>query len=791
MKTNCSAPTQLAFVKTACGLFLALLLMALPLAASSQTIRDIATDATDPFNLADTEPSIAVDPSNPLRIAIVSFSEPWGPGSGAPVWMSTDGGLTWGKVSIIPQPGAGLGGPGDQKLAFDAAGRLLIAELGIAGSPLDFIYRQTGAPGTPLTAGASYGDDQPHLDVDKTPGSPCFNRVYSPWLNTFASPNRSNVEVSPDFGATVTAVIVGSPAFNNRTTRVGVATTGQAYIIYKTREGGAGGGFENAHFRVMRTDDCGANWTALGPTGVSVHGAAAVQTWFTTSWGNPAKGKVARARSSDGWVAVDPSDGDVYAAFTNRDGSGFGQIFVARSTDQGATWATHRVTDGTHHSAYPEVAVAGNGTVGVLYIDFDDSGPSTIFRHRFARSFDNGVTWTDKNLQSMDPGPLSNASSGFLWGDYEGLTAAGNTFFGVFTGASIGRTTPQLDPIFFSATAVPPAHIQVPTNVVFGDVCTGGIGRATLNVCSTGSPSLSVNAIISSNPQFAVSTPSGGFPVVISPGACFPFEVTFTPSGSGPQTAVLTIASDDAATPSLAVQASAQGGAGALGLSANLRYVPTVIQSIGACHAPLPLVVSNTGTCNLTITNMAIGGSHPGDFAFAGLPAFPITLEAGHIAGAGNLNVVFAPTALARERTANIAVTFVSNPTTGTTSTQTRELCGEGVHTGARVLVTRGGVPVPQVHEIELKRLWGLFGLTREVDEVKNVALQTVAASPGSACGPLQFHHEYGAGANATQLRPGVYQLKVEVKIAGKEERKTVWFSVDTCGFNGTLVVDF
>jgi hypothetical protein len=45
--------------------------------------------------------------------------------------------------------------------------------------------------------------------------------------------------------------------------------------------------------------------------------------------------------------------------------------------------------------------------------------------------------------------------------------------------------------------------------------------------------------------------------------------------------------------------------------------------------------------------------------------------------------------------------------------------------------------------------------------------------------------------SNSTQLVPGVYELKVEVKIAGKEVRKKVWFNVDTCGFNGTIVVDF
>jgi photosystem II stability/assembly factor-like uncharacterized protein len=65
---------------------------------------DIATDATDPFNLEDTEPSIAVNPQNPLEIAVVSFSEGWGPGEPGPVWKSSDGGATWRKVFQLPQP---------------------------------------------------------------------------------------------------------------------------------------------------------------------------------------------------------------------------------------------------------------------------------------------------------------------------------------------------------------------------------------------------------------------------------------------------------------------------------------------------------------------------------------------------------------------------------------------------------------------------------------------------------------------------------------------------------------
>jgi CARDB protein len=465
-------------------------------AALGASLVDIANDASDPFNLGDTEPSIAVNPTDPNKIAVVSFSENWGPDRMAPVWKSDDGGATWRKVFQIPQPAPGLGGPGDQKIAFDAAGRLYVVELG--SGPRDFVYRQTGAPDAPLTPGVAFGDDQPHLDVDKSAGGGCLNRLYSPWLNFTPANPRSMVSESINFGVTMTDHAVGDPNFANRTTRIALASDGKAYVVYKTREGSApfslpgsmSSDFENAHFRVVRTDNCGATWSALGATGVSVHGATAVQTLFTDKFGNSTKGKVGRARSSDAWIAVDPGSGEVYVAFVRRDSSNFSQIYVARSSDQGVSWTTNRVTDGTHHAGYPNIAVNDTGSVGVLYIDFDDSGEKTIFRHRFASSVDDGATWSDEILQSMDPGPLFNAGTGFLWGDYEGLTAAGNSFYGVFTGQSIGRARLQLDPIFFKVDVARPPLLDYAVKFVCGKpntpVAAPGIYFTAINVHNPG-----------------------------------------------------------------------------------------------------------------------------------------------------------------------------------------------------------------------------------------------------------------------------------------------------------------
>src|SRR2546421_7969617 len=138
-------------------LAIAIIAITPPSFISAQTIKDIATNATDPSNLPDTEPSIAVDPTNPMRIAIVTFAENWGGSVKAPVWISTDGGSTWSKSFIVGTPSSGAGGSNDQKIVFDSLGRLLVGELDFAIN--DFIFRQAGAPGTTLTLGTAIGHD--------------------------------------------------------------------------------------------------------------------------------------------------------------------------------------------------------------------------------------------------------------------------------------------------------------------------------------------------------------------------------------------------------------------------------------------------------------------------------------------------------------------------------------------------------------------------------------------------------------------------------------------------------
>src|SRR5215831_6033631 len=53
-------------------------------------------------NHQDSEPTIAVNPQNPLQIAASAFTPDPSHGPRAPIYLSTDGGNTWTLNSIVP-----------------------------------------------------------------------------------------------------------------------------------------------------------------------------------------------------------------------------------------------------------------------------------------------------------------------------------------------------------------------------------------------------------------------------------------------------------------------------------------------------------------------------------------------------------------------------------------------------------------------------------------------------------------------------------------------------------------
>jgi hypothetical protein len=170
-------------------------------------------------------------------------------------------------------------------------------------------------------------------------------------------------------------------------------------------------------------------------------------------------------------------------------------------------------------------------------------------------------------------------------------------------------------------------EIQVPSPPDFAASCAGDTTRAPVLICNTSAGNLIVNSITSSNPQFTVSAPSGGFPITISHDFCFPVQVAFTPTSAGAATTNLVISSNDPTFPSITVAANAN-----VGRPTAVTMIADTGNAGDICAAPnafkdLDLTINNSGTCPLLVTG--ITSSSPGDFEAPQVLVFPIKVAPG------------------------------------------------------------------------------------------------------------------------------------------------------------------
>ncbi len=451
--------------------------------------------ASDTFG--DQETSIAVDPSNPNHITITAFSGGWG--SSAPIWTSTDGGLTWAKsftVSVPPnQPDAG-GCPCDQTLDYGHGSAILYGTfLGVGNSDEPTWSGDTSNPTSLaswqwLTSGGTAQDtshttfsDQPWLMVNRDPDLATQDDVYVGYTDYAAGPPANHVAVSlsahpPSFAANQD-VVVGTSA------GTGFLASGAIRIATDPNNGAVYAGWEDnvsldlatcaksVDFRLSRSTDHGQTWSLDGSgSGILVATHESDEGWSddpnqpaTSCHANVEKfGTVNALLGGSEAVAVDPGIGDVYYVYHDRDsGTGNNRLEISRLTADGLgglTVAHTSFVTGQVQAALPSVAVAANGAVAVLYDIYDGivSG-FPQFEVHLAMSTDHAVTWTDQMLVTfLSPSTNNTANQRQrVLGDYQQLKAVGNTFYAAFpaNGAIAGRSTSNIDPFFYKVAAPP------------------------------------------------------------------------------------------------------------------------------------------------------------------------------------------------------------------------------------------------------------------------------------------------------------------------------------------------
>jgi HYR domain len=568
-------------------------------------VRDVVVsntnaNLTNTDNSNDGEPSIAINPSNTNEIVILAFSGSWG--TNAPLWHSTDGGSTWSKQFTVPAPPgvpSAINCPCDQAPDFDRSNNL--SGTFLSSKPTD-VYSGTttnasnsaswnwllASGNAVMTNSVGAGNtDQPWLLVNRDTATASQDNVYVAYDDFNGAPDmRVAVALGtnpPNFVRDNQSGTSGGSGIINPGNRLAVdPRNGTVYDLFQQGNGnGSGtvdssGGSYNIKYFLNRSTDGGQTWGLNGMGGgVQVANADSEQginPGATFSMGNCTSnntykfGTVNALLGGVDHAAVDPTNGDVYYVYGNRDsGTGNNRLSIIRLTDDGSgglTIGASNFVTGQVQAALPSVAVTSNGVVGVLYTQFDgiSGGGFPMFSAHLALSENQGATFTDFVLENfLSSAADSGACRQRVLGDYQQVKAVGNTFYGVFTGngAPFGRPVANHDPIFFKVQAV--CTITCPANVTQSN---------DPNQCG---------AVVTYPPPTAVSCGT----VVCSPasGSFFPTgTTTVTCTTQQPQSCSFTVTVNDTQAPTITCPADFNAAAAAscpIATSAPVNFTVT------------------------------------------------------------------------------------------------------------------------------------------------------------------------------------------------------------------------
>ncbi|MEA3201800.1 MAG: hypothetical protein QOE90_3228 [Thermoplasmata archaeon] len=149
-------------------------------------------------------------------------------------------------------------------------------------------------------------------------------------------------------------------------------------------------------------------------------------------------------------IAYDLSNGTrrgtLYAVYAAQDGKDESDILLRASPDDGKTWtpAVRVNQDGTEaHHWMPNLAVAGDGSVHVFFLDKTYDPARKLIDVTHAVSLDGGKTWQTQRVSSVPfDGDLGVHQNGFPFvGDYLGVACGATDCWAGFPDASNGQVT--------------------------------------------------------------------------------------------------------------------------------------------------------------------------------------------------------------------------------------------------------------------------------------------------------------------------------------------------------------
>jgi len=335
------------------------------------------------------EPSIAVDPTDPGRMAIGwrQFNTISSSFRQAGYGYTTDGGRTWTFPGVI-EPGVFRSDP---VLGSDSDGNFYFNSLTSTGSDMWCNVFKSSDGGATWDSGTfAQGGDKQWMAIDKT-GGMGDGHIYAYWTQDWSICYPGYFTRSVDSGASYEDCITipGYPFWG--TLAVGpdgeLYLSGNEFVVIKSTNAQNSGETVSWDFSRSVSLDGGLAWGGPNPDGLLG------QSWIAVDHSNgPTRGNVYLLCSVDRYSVSDPLD-----------------VMFARSTDGGQTWsAPVRVNDDPGENAYQwfgTMSVAPTGRIDVVWLDtrHDTGGyDSSLY---YAYSEDEGVSWSanERLTDAFDP----------------------------------------------------------------------------------------------------------------------------------------------------------------------------------------------------------------------------------------------------------------------------------------------------------------------------------------------------------------------------------------------------
>ena len=366
------------------------------------------------------EPALAMSRVNTNTVIVAS--KDYRQGNVKRVWIdgSTDGGLTWPVQLHMPNLPATENESDPVVIARDD-GRIYVACLTTGNNGLFITWTdnngQTWQPSVPIIQNQGGLQDKEWIDVDNTPASPYYHRMYVTYVPFSGTYNGRAVEQhSTDGGLTWSAVQPIGP-FNTEYNYPVIASNGTVYDFMMQNWGGG----QTGTILMTKSTNGGVTWSATSSVAIA---------------DQPAGNNI---RPWDQWrffailsAAVDPNNGHLYVAWTdNRNFNTNGtDVMYVKSTDGGATWSPQPIRlshDPTglvrdHHT--PVITIGADSRLHAFWMDRRLDSTNRFFDEWYSSSTDGGATWLPDvrvSTVSQDLNVGFPPGSGNAAGDYWGI----------------------------------------------------------------------------------------------------------------------------------------------------------------------------------------------------------------------------------------------------------------------------------------------------------------------------------------------------------------------------------